>query len=96
MSWDLVVPDDAWEEAGHDEGDRSRLYLSGVTINGCPMHVEAIAVQRVATPKGWDAQEAPEWEDAYEAMVTLAGEPDFVTVTIRGQSYVVSATPHCN
>lgn len=78
------------ERAGRNGGDGSRL-LGTIVINGCDLHLEALAVSRDGDMQIWstDAGELSALHDAVGA-----GGP-WQTVTINGREYVLIATPYC-
>lgn len=75
-----------WEENG------PRRYASELTIEGVPMHLEAIPVSEYESE-----QTADESGDLYDALRVwnACGEP-FVTATIKGREWLLIATPHCD
>lgn len=96
------IHDHEWEEAGTAKDLRAHLVASGVTINGCPMHVEAWAVKMVRREPdglgaGGDFQTTVEREsdEAFGHLWPLTNaDGPFQTVEIEGRAYVLVATPH--
>ena len=85
----ITIPFEQWEQTGSEEDITSRL-LSGITINGLPLHVEAIAID----PDD-DIQKAadPTFEDDVERYQSIQ-DTNFRTTEINGRQYIIVATPH--
>lgn len=100
MKFNLEIPEDAWEETGPAEDRRARLYVSPsrLTIAGCAMHLEAIAVrvdEQSCPSLVFDAPDEAEFscQPAIDAIYDLrdADAPD--SIEIRGREYVLVAYP---
>jgi hypothetical protein len=93
ISFAIDIPEGAWEETGSDEMPWSRL-LAQITINGCPMHLEAYALKD--DDDAGVQLVADEWFDEefehYNAAQRISS--GFAQTTIRGREYVLFATPH--
>src|SRR6266540_642544 len=91
----IQVPAPEWE---WDNEARNRGFAT-VTVNGLPMHLEAIEVAgREADGTGWEEMNAADAEYQEELdFVYLVGGADspFGTVQIEGRDYVLVATPFC-
>jgi len=83
----IRIPEDAWTDV---EGDRS-LLLTTLVVDGCSLHLEAIAVEMQDATQAW-----PVRHDELRPVraATGAGGP-WETVTIGGRAYVLHGTPFC-
>jgi hypothetical protein len=89
-AWQETGPDGPDDEDGYDP--RARL-LTEITINGLPMHLEAIAV-RNHDDEGQIADNA-DFAREVEAYQNLQ-DTAFQTTIIDGREYILIATPHGN
>lgn len=87
----IKIPAHQWEECGHEENPRSRL-LAGITINGCPMHLEAYEVTESDDRHGLQGfvEQFGDCENAFYEFTEGAAQ----TVEIAGRHYVLVATPY--
>jgi hypothetical protein len=95
ITFELNIPDDAWEETGVDPGDMEARLSTEVRVNGVGHHLEAFQVK---VNEKTDIQEAADivFESNIGGICDVA-EPDghWQTVTIRGKEYVLAMTPFC-
>ncbi len=89
QTFDITVPEDAWEEAGVEYDPRARLRIGPqrIAIAGTPMHLEAFAVD-----DDCDAVDG-EFQEEVDAILTLRQNDRPDTTTIRGRDYVIVAYP---
>lgn len=92
----VVVPEDAWEDSGDAEDPNARL-CAQIQINGCPMHLEAYAVEygeKTETTYGEqhfaDGCTFEDCEHGFYSFVEGAAR----SIKIKGREYVLIATPH--
>lgn len=92
----LTVPEDAWEESGHEDDPKARLYAQ-IDISGCPMHLEAYAVEYDGrTDENWGEQRFADgctFEDCEHGFYSFV-EGAARSIKIMGREYVLIATPH--
>jgi len=91
----LTIPESDWEKTGSEEDPASRLYYTGMSINGLSMHVEAIAVIEKDEQHDYGEQTAADimFEDEVGTLQDMC-DTAFQTTTINGREYVLVATPH--
>lgn len=94
---EFQVNDDAWEEAEFDEFGPTHL-IATITVNGCFMHLEAVAVA-IHRAKG-EALEvqigAGESNESYDRLYdAFDADGRFETVTIKGREFAIFASPYC-
>lgn len=98
LTWDIYIPEDAWEQTGPREDPAARLHISCLrfTLAGMSMHVEAYAV-RDEELTGWvsDVPEAVEFDlnEEIGAIYTLRNEDPPDSIIIRGREYILVAYP---
>jgi len=84
-----------WDEVGDEADPRARL-LTHFEINGCPMHLEAVAVRPVNMAPPFDGQtfedQIPQWIQT--ALLDSTDGAAAQTVEIQGRRYVLIATPY--
>lgn len=94
-SLDLRIPEDAWEPVGRDDGDPWARILTTIWINGCPMHLEGVAVE--PGPDGIQNAADPEFEDTLGALAAIdCPDGPWQTVTLESvdaRTYVLHAEP---
>ena len=83
----LSIPRSAWTDCS---GDGTTL-LTTISVNGCSLHLEAIAV---AWEGGVQRARGCDTELGVLHATTGAGDP-WETVAIDGTEYVLIATPYC-
>lgn len=83
----ITLADDDWMRAGENDDHLTAILV----INGRFHHLEAIRV--IDDDDGVQCSASIEFEEWLDAVYQLGGEGPFDTVTIRGNEYVVIATP---
>ena len=93
MSDTITIPAEAWRRVG-PASDAAAILRTVIEINGCPMHLEAIAT---ATPDGEQRGATDETDATLDLLSTLtaAGDP-WATARIGGRPYVLVAAPFAN
>jgi len=91
----MRIPAKQWEEVGDEDDPRARL-LTHFEINGCPMHLEAVALHPVRMVVPFDGQtfdiQVPQW---IQTTLLDSADGDAVrTVEIKGRHYALIATPY--
>jgi hypothetical protein len=93
----IRIPDDCWERSDGLEGESDipeRYHLRPfLTINGCPMHLEAWRVVEPATSSY--AQEHYYAEDFDNLFAAVGADGSWQTTTIKGHEYILVASPFC-
>jgi hypothetical protein len=89
MPFTLQIPDSDWEDSGPDNDPTARL-LAAITLNGCPMHLEAYAVIEDATGQRFEDEA---FIDQENAVLSVLVDGAARTVEINGRDYVLVATP---
>lgn len=93
--WRFIdVPDSAWENNGwdgeNDDPTPTRLHGGTVWLNGSPMHLEAIEVQR----REGVQQTVNQDDDQDLNRLSELQQGALAETTINGRQYVVFLTPH--
>lgn len=99
ISWGLNIPLDQWQQTGPEDDPSARL-LKSFTINGCSMHLEAVAVTEgeartlldVEAPEQEYHDSVPSW--IQEAIAASADYEPVETIKMDGRSYILIATPY--
>jgi hypothetical protein len=86
----LTIPQEAWLRVGA-KGDTSAVLHAVIEINGCPMHVEAIATINANGEQRGPTEETDATLDLLST-ATGAGDP-WSTVAIGDRRYVLFAAP---
>lgn len=90
----ITVPPSAWQPVGGDDGQSPGRLLATVTINGCPMHLEAWQVR----VRGSMMEPAPDSvdEETFNSLYYAVGADGHMqTVRIKRRRYVLVASPFC-
>ena len=89
----ITIPDDKWQAVGSDK-DRSARLLTGITINGLDLHLEAWAVEPRSEAQFRDAVAVD--PSVREGLTLFQNEMDcaFRSVEINRREYVLIATPY--
>lgn len=90
MAISMIIPPDAWRTAG-PEGDASAILHAVIEINGCSMHLEAIATTAADGEQRGATDETDATLDLL-SVATGAGDP-WETVSIGGRAYVLFSAP---
>ncbi|HEY1292853.1 MAG TPA: hypothetical protein VGJ60_07240 [Chloroflexota bacterium] len=89
----ITIPDDAWEPNDGLADPRSRL-LATISINDCPMHLEAWEVR--VNEEGIQEPTAIEDDgDFWNLYAAVGADGHFQTVEIGGREYILVASPYC-
>jgi len=90
--WNIHIPEDAWEPNNALADPRQRL-LATMSINGCPMHLEAWEVS-------YDEEQGIQFlvdgaDDLDNLALAVGADGHFQTVEIGDREYVLVASPYC-
>lgn len=90
----VFVPESAWQESA----DGPAHLLAQLSVNGLPMHLEAWEVADFPVDGGASTEQRAVDRDEDLAMIfnAVAADAAFRTLTVRGRTYVLVATPHCD
>ena len=83
----ITLTDDDWMRAGENDDHLTAILV----VNARFHHLEAVRV--IDDDDGVQRAASAEFEEWLDAVYQLGGEGPFDTVTIRGNEYVVIATP---
>ena len=88
----ITIPDEAWEPALADAEDPENHLIAAISINGVPLHLEAVEVVET----GWKAQaQIDSFTDLEKLAVAVVADTAFRTWERNGRQYVLVATPYC-
>jgi len=91
----ITIPKEAWAPTGPEGNEKCRL-LTGLTINGCFMHLEAYQVkEHQHRTRTWSYQQSadPYFEDEVDAIYRI-DEGAKATVRIGRRDYILVSYPH--